>query len=169
MRRPPAVLRVAAALALTAACGPVTGSGELPVGSACAQTAECVPGAVCHSGYCVGDGVLRVTLTWSSAADFDLHLRTPGGAEIFWDHRSAEGGTLDLDQCVTGCAEGPHVENIVFRESAPAGRYEVWVEQFSGEAGGLFTIEVQGAVRQTFTGTLAAEAGATSQLFSFSR
>jgi hypothetical protein len=133
-----------------------TGSGSLAVGEACEETEECVPGSVCFNKYCVGAGNLRVSLAFSVDSDFDLHVLTPGGSEIYYGETEANGGTLDVDQCVLPCGAGAHVENIVFDDTALSGQYEVWVVNFGGRAAGDFSIEVAGDVSAAFEGSLPA-------------
>lgn len=133
-----------------------TGSGTLAVGEACDETEECVPGSVCFNKYCVGAGTLRVSLAFSVDADFDLHVLTPGGSEIYFAEPEANGGTLDVDQCILPCGDEPHAENVVFDETALAGDYEVWVVNFGGRAAGDFRIEVAGDVSASFEGSLPA-------------
>lgn len=145
----------------------LTGRGTKQPGEACTETEECVPGSVCFNEFCVGAGALRVSLAFTVDSDFDLHLETPLGSHIYYANKNADGGTLDVDQCVSSCGEGSHVENIVFDDNAPAGEYEVWVENFDGEAAGSFTIEVAGAVNRSFSGSLPASFGASSDRFTF--
>ncbi|CAE7213648.1 unnamed protein product [Symbiodinium sp. CCMP2456] len=80
-------------------------------------------------------GVLVASLSWTSADDLDLHMLLPGGQEISYRHKTAEGGELDVDMCVQGkhggnCADRP-VENIVFQDDPPAGRYKIFVQNFN--------------------------------------
>ncbi|CAE7227441.1 unnamed protein product [Symbiodinium sp. CCMP2592] len=80
-------------------------------------------------------GVLVASLSWTSADDLDLHMLLPGGQEISYRHKTAEGGELDVDMCVQGkhggnCADRP-VENIVFQDEPPAGRYKIFVQNFN--------------------------------------
>jgi hypothetical protein len=133
-----------------------TGAGTVAVGEPCDETEECIPGSVCFNKFCVGAGNLRVSLGFSVDADFDLHVLTPGGVEIYFFEPEANGGTLDVDQCVTPCGREPHAENIVFDDTALAGEYEVWVVNFLGRAAGDFRIEVAGDVSSTFQGSLPA-------------
>lgn len=134
-----------------------TGTGTVEVGEPCDETEECVPGSVCFNKYCVGAGTLRVSLAFTVDSDFDLHVLTPGGLEINWATDEANGGRLDVDQCVATCEDGePHVENVVFDESALSGEYEVWVVNFDGRGAGDFRIEVAGDVTATFEGSLPA-------------
>lgn len=84
------------------------------------------------------NGVIVASLAWSTADDLDLHVQTPDGTEINYQHRQAAGGELDVDMCVSGkhgkfCTERP-VENVVFLHRAPKGRYEVYVQNFNFHA-----------------------------------
>lgn len=124
------------------------------IGEACTATEQCGAGGECFNGYCVGTGAMRVSLAFSLASDLDLHMIVPSGEEIAWNHKTAGGGQLDLDQCANGgCTALPHAENIVFAEAPPPGTYEVWVVNYDGEAG-AFSIEVSGEVDQEFSGVV---------------
>jgi hypothetical protein len=138
-----------------------TGSGTVAVGEACEETQECIPGSVCFNKYCVGAGNLRVSLAFSVDADFDLHVLTPGGFEIYFAAPEGNGGTLDVDQCVLACGTSPHAENIVFDDTALSGDYEVWVVNFGGRAAGDFSIQVAGDVEASFQGSLPAGSSAS--------
>jgi uncharacterized protein YfaP (DUF2135 family) len=143
-------------------------AGMIQVGDPCTPQDACVPGSECFNGYCVGSGTLRVSLAFEANSDFDLHLLTPLGNEIYFSNDTADGGTLDVDQCIGGCPEpGTHVENIVFMATAPSGVYEAWVENYNGLNAGTFTIEVAGDVNQTFNGSLTATSGEESMHFMF--
>ena len=115
---------------------------------------------MCFNKYCVGAGTLRISLAFSVDADFDLHVLTPGDSEIYYAAREANGGTLDVDQCILACGTEPHAENVVFDETALAGVYEVWVVNFAPRAAGDFSIEVAGDVSASFQGSLPATADA---------
>jgi hypothetical protein len=81
----------------------------------------------------VGDGSVRVTLTWDSDDDVDLHVIDPFGSRINYVERtSPSGGTLDRDDNVNRCgidAEPGGVENVFWPSSpvAPSGTYTVEV------------------------------------------
>ncbi len=130
-------------LALAASTSDGGGGDKMP-GEACSGDEECVEGSICFNEFCVGDGVLRFTLAWSVDSDFDLHVMTPRGSHIYWQSTTGDGGTLDVDQCVSNCSAGSHVENVVFTESAPLGQYQYWVENFNGRSAGPFTVSVSG-------------------------
>lgn len=147
-------------------CGE-TGMGATPPGDPCDETAECIPGSVCFNEYCVGAGSLRVSLAFEVDSDFDLHVQTPSGDEIFFLNRTADGGELDVDQCIQPCGTEAHAENVVFDGSVLPGRYEVWVVNFDGRAAGDFTIQVAGDVTETFTGSLPATSSAESTRYTF--
>jgi hypothetical protein len=137
-------------------------------GDTCADSTQCQPGKICFNKFCVGTGSLRVSLAFSTDSDFDLHVRTPMGSEIYYANPTADGGYLDVDQCVTPCGVGHHVENVFF-EGSVSGRFDVFVVNFDGRGSGEFSIEVASAAfpTQTFTGYLNPPAGNPSQTFSF--
>ncbi|MCC7109808.1 MAG: hypothetical protein IT382_11005 [Deltaproteobacteria bacterium] len=135
---------------------PVTSGDECTTDSDCGQNAEC------ESGTCVGVGLLQVTLTFEVDADYDLHVITPSGEEIYFGNTDASGGTLDVDQCIVACGPGTHVENVFFNDGVENGLYQAWVENFDGRQGGAFRIEVSGAATTQLTGVLAAESSARS-------
>ena len=62
----------------------------------------------------------------------DIHVRTPGGTEIWYSNTfdSISGGRLDQDDIPNQI--GLYIENIYFPSdgSAPEGTYEVWVENY---------------------------------------
>jgi hypothetical protein len=136
-------------------------------GHPCTAAEQCTPGNDCFGGYCVGAGVLRVSLSFFVNSDFDLHLTTPNLNQIYYGNQTADGGTLDVDQCVgNSCDSSEHVENIVFTTAA-AGTYDLWVVNYSGNLAGAFTISVSGATTQTFSGSLPALSMAESTHFQF--
>jgi len=163
---------VFAAVAALASCGGEStrrdeGRGDTPVGEVCTETFECVPNSICFSEFCVGQGSLRTSLSFFDDTDLDLHLLTPSGTEIYFAS-SGEGGFLDVDQCVSSCGEGPHVENIVFDSAPASGRYEIWVENYDGRATATFDIEISGDdVATNFAGSVGAEFGEESEHFFF--
>lgn len=138
-------------------------------GDPCENNWDCVPGSICfNASYCVGSGSLRVTLSFETDSDFDLHVLTPGGSEIYYANERADGGFLDVDQCVGLCGTETHVENVVFDDTAASGTYQIWVVNYDGRAAGPFSVEVvTDAGVEDFHGTLPAEADAESERFSF--
>jgi hypothetical protein len=152
-----------------AGTGGTTGTGTVPPGDPCNGTVDCTPGSICWNEICIGEGSLRFSLAWTVASDFDLHVQTPAGTEIYYGNSSAEGASLDVDDCVgNSCRnpEGTHVENIFWADVAASGTYLVWVENYNGGAAGDFTIEVGGASAGPFTGSLSATSGESSEQFS---
>lgn len=136
-------------------------------GEACVPNG-CQSGSACFEGVCVGVGRLRFSLSWTAISDFDLYVLTPQGNEISYSNRTADGGELDVDDCIGGncrVVQGVHVENVFFPTDFPSGRYQTWVENFNGGAAGSFTLEVSGAGNGSFTDMLTAAAGAQSQRF----
>jgi len=146
----------------------VTRGGTKEVGESCTASMECVPGSVCFNQYCVGQGALRISLGFSVDSDFDLHVLTPLGSEIYYANRIADGGELDVDQCVSSCGSLSHAENVTF-DTAPSGTYEIWVLNYDGRGSGPFNIEVAGATSRTFMSSLPATSHAESQHFTFTR
>ena len=146
---------------------PEVGSGMS--GDLCVLDNDCVNGSVCFGEVCVQQGVFRVSLSWEVSSDFDLHVRTPSGAEVSFVVTNVAGGALDVDDCIdSDCnSSGTHVENIFFNSEADAGSYDVWVVNFNGDKSGSYTIEVAGAVEAGWSGELPASEGATSPEYSF--
>ena len=151
-----------------ASTGVCTNAGE--AGDPCENDWDCVPGSICFdASYCVGAGTLRVTLSFDVDSDFDLHVVTPHGNELHYATPIADGGELDVDQCVDPCGAGPHVENVVFADTAPSGSYQLFVVNYDGRAGGPFRIEVAtDHGTQELSGELPATEGAESQRFDVS-
>jgi hypothetical protein len=125
-------------------------------------------GLLCVNSYCVGEGVLRFSMLFDVDSDFDIHVKTPEGNEIYYANRMADNGNLDVDQCVSSCGAGQHVENIVFSPTATAGTYTVWAVNYQGRATGMFELDaVADGQTQSFTGTLPAQDMAVSQMFTY--
>ena len=142
-------------------------------GDPCNGTIDCTPGSICYSNICVQEGVLRFSLSWDADVDFDLHVLTPDGQEIYWENDSASGGLLDVDDCVGGLCElmdNKHVENVFFDETAMSGQYTYFVQNFSGVLPGTFTLVVakDGDVVATQTGSLVAEKDIRSMMYTYS-
>jgi hypothetical protein len=76
-------------------------------------------------------GTVKVSLSWDTLSDVDLHLVEPTGQEIYWDNsQSASGGVLDLDSNA-GCEiDRVNNENISWPAGAtpPLGEYIVRVD-----------------------------------------
>lgn len=81
-----------------------------------------------------GTGAFQATLNWinyaGSTTDYDLHLTTPNGTEIYFGHKTGDGFELDRDVIST---IGNCTENIYsVSESLPKGTYLVRVHHYSG-------------------------------------
>ena len=122
--------------------GATGGSGV--AGDPCEFTPDCMDGLTCYEGICVGAGELRFSMSWMDDTDIDLHVITPAGNEIYYADESYDGGTLDVDDCVSGiCAvqDGAHVENVVFEGTPMRGTYEFWAHNYDGEMRAMVKIE----------------------------
>jgi hypothetical protein len=72
-------------------------------------------------------GKLEIILAWEDRNDLDLHVRCPSGEQIFYDHRTACGGTLDVDANANpDRSTDTPAEHVSFADPAP-GRYQVVV------------------------------------------
>lgn len=103
-------------------------------------------------------GALVFTLRWERAADLDLHVEEPSGAEI-WSRRKtgtspslpptgmpmADGGYLDADANAQCLLDGRQRESVIYPLSAPPGRYRVRVDTFSlcGQTTAYWRLEVR--------------------------
>lgn len=74
---------------------------------------------------------VRVSLLWNTHDDLDLHVIAPSGEEIWYNNKLSRcGGELDVDRNVRGETAKP-VENIRWRRGeAPAGDYQVIVQNY---------------------------------------
>ncbi|MFY9239480.1 MAG: hypothetical protein WAO78_11535 [Roseovarius sp.] len=89
-------------------------------------------------------GELNFALYWNSIDDIDLHVTCPSGERVYFNARSACGGTLDIDANAAGRRVSDPVENIFFANLLP-GQYEVSVYLFSDRTPGPkpFTLRVR--------------------------
>jgi hypothetical protein len=100
----------------------------------------CSSGQACVNAVCVGQGQLRITLTWDTNGDMDLHVLPPPPCttEIAWTRTTACGGTLDRDDT---SGRGP--ENIFWASSYTPGTYRICPEAYSSAvANSLWTLTV---------------------------
>lgn len=119
----------------------------------------------------VGDGSVRVTLTWDGDDDVDLHVIDPSGFRInYIDRTSPSGGTLDRDDNVGVCGVDPEpggVENVFWASSppAPSGTYTVEVRSYNdcppAEASFTLQVFVGGFLVETRTGSAGGGGGST--------
>ena len=78
-------------------------------------------------------GDIQITLHWHNRNDLDLWCQDPTGEQIYYGHpRANSGGELDFDMNAGAEAfSSDPVENIHWpRNSAPRGRYRVYVNYF---------------------------------------
>ena len=98
----------------------------------------------------VGEGDVKVSVSWNSATDVDLHVTEPTGETIYYGHPgSSSGGQLDLDSNPNCRIDGIQNENIVWPEDmAPNGEYTVKVKMYNdceiGRAGGTVKLKYCG-------------------------
>lgn len=76
-------------------------------------------------------GDVAISLAWNTRDDLDLHVVTPRGEEISYNHKKSQcGGELDVDMNVNGESTSP-VENVYWPVGgAPVGKYKVIVQNF---------------------------------------
>jgi uncharacterized protein YgiM (DUF1202 family) len=112
-----------------------------------------------EGGAPLGAGELQVTLQWDNLADMDLAVSEPGGTGIdYFNRRSVNGGTLDVDSNFPCGQNLNYVENIFWPpNAAPPGTYTVYVTQYSdcgaGNANWTLTVRADGRVIMTQTGS----------------
>jgi hypothetical protein len=140
--------------------GPSCGNGRLEPGEDCELDADCQSGQECASCRCVGTGDVRITLTWGTIDDLDLHVIDPLGEEIYYRNLfSTSGGALDVDaNAACGSPTTNAVENVFWSAGgAPAGTYTVLVdywESCSGVAEIPFVVRtLVDGIERPFTGT----------------
>ena len=107
-------------------------------------------------------GKVQVILAWDDETDLDLIVACPGGGSIsFRSRQGCGGGQLDVDRNAQPPRRRDAVENISWPEQAPAGRYEIIVENNSPQqrnappTGFRVTVRVEGQPDRTFTGRAA--------------
>ncbi|MDR3519059.1 MAG: hypothetical protein P4M00_24945 [Azospirillaceae bacterium] len=106
-------------------------------------------------------GKVQIILAWDDINDLDLYVRCPNGHElIYYKHRTACGGTLDVDANGDArTATTTPVENVYFPEPPPPGRYVVLVDPFAMRPGAgatsafRLTIRREGQPDQVIRGT----------------
>jgi len=130
---------------------------------------RCPTGEACVAGVCVGNGQLRISMTWDVMGDLDLHVVPPCGTEIYYGRLMACGGELDVDSCPAlspssaragDTCHGP--ENVFWASSPPSGTYVVCANPWRQGAGAMrYTITVTRGttVLRTWTGTRSGSAG----------
>lgn len=96
------------------------------------------------------DGKLRVSLSWFNYDDLDLHLIEPGGNRICYSNKRSRFGFLDVDMNAGGGTTREAVENIIYRDTVPEGKYYVEVNNFAKretiDTGFIIQIEADGQI-----------------------
>jgi hypothetical protein len=106
-------------------------------------------------------GKLEIVLAWDDRNDLDLHVFCPDGQELYFQARSACGGTLDVDANRNPeDATATPVENAVW-ETPPPGRYRIVVDPYAmrDHPASRFrvTIRQDGKADRTVEGTATAD------------
>lgn len=103
-----------------------------------------------------GTGFFQATLNWvnqsNQTTDYDLHLTTPSGTEIYFAHKNGNGFELDRDVI---SSLGTCVENIyTINDNIERGTYVVRVHHYSGATGKPYSCRVilGGRVVASYTG-----------------
>ncbi len=97
---------------------------------------------------------LLIEMTFLVDCDFDLHVVTPSGTEIYYGNTEEDGGELEDDLCISSCGGGIHREAVYFCSILHPGKYQVWAENYDGRARGGFNLLVGGAVSTSHMGFL---------------
>ena len=106
-------------------------------------------------------GDITISMLWDSEDDFDLHVFTPDGTEIYYSNPAAAGGELDVDaNSDSDNLSSSPVENIYFADPVP-GQYWVYVNNYEDrtpDSAGNYLVRVTvGNESRTYTGSLADE------------
>jgi uncharacterized protein YfaP (DUF2135 family) len=106
-------------------------------------------------------GDITISMLWDSGDDFDLHVFTPDGTEIYYSNPAAAGGELDVDaNSESDNLSSSPVENIYFANPVP-GQYWVYVNNYldrTPDRAGNYLVRITvGGQSETFTGSLANE------------
>ena len=130
----------------------------------------CPADQACAAGVCVGNGNLRITMTWDRMGDMDLHVVPPCGTEIYYGRQVACGGNLDVDSCPaqspsssypsgTDPCTGP--ENIYWAGTPANGTYVVCANPWalSTTVNYRVTVTRGTTVIRTWTGSRSGSAG----------
>ena len=110
-----------------------------------------------------GNPRFNLQFTNEQKVDLDLYVQTPNGSLIYFQKKTGQGGSLDLDCHCTNCINGPN-ENIYWTPgTAPAGTYKFYVKYYekctvSGTTGASsdYTVRVleNDKIKDTKKGTL---------------
>jgi hypothetical protein len=114
------------------------------------------------------DGEVKVTLTWqTSGIDLDLKLIDPCGNQIYYGAKTQtcndETGELDVDDL----GQGNLIENIAYADGAPAGDYQVIVDNFTNTSTESYTLKIiYGREVDIYNGSIGPGGGDDSYNFS---
>lgn len=107
-------------------------------------------------------GRVQVILAWDNESDLDLFVSCPDGDIVSYQSRKGcGGGELDIDRNAQAPLRSDAVENIVWPEKAPAGRYGISVEhnghlQRTPQPSSFrVTVRVEGQPDRSFSGRVA--------------
>ncbi len=92
------------------------------------------------------DGRITITLHWRSTDDLDLHCITPKGGHIYYGHKNADGGYLDVDMNVHGESSNA-IEHIYF-DTPEQGEYSVYIDNYKDRTEGDVTADLIVAVER---------------------
>ncbi len=107
------------------------------------------------------EGDVQITLAWDDYNDLDLHVYTPKKERIFFNKKKSScGGELDVDMNVKPESKTP-VENVVWKNSPPKGKYKVVVHFYRHHKKGgtkkesryRLRVSIKGVVRE-YTGII---------------
>jgi Putative metal-binding motif len=89
-------------------------------------------------------GQIQITLSWNTAADIDLYVSDPTGAQLsYMERQVASGGVLDHDArgaCAPDTMSQGTIENVYWSSpNPPRGQYTVELHNYSACGGGSVT------------------------------
>ena len=104
---------------------------------------------------------VRFELTWDNSNDVDLHVKEPGGFELYYSQTTSPNGGFYITDNTAGF--GP--ENVIYTSHVPAGTYTSFALNFDGKNADNYTLKYfrNEILQTTTTGTLQAVEGAQSE------
>ena len=138
-------------------------------GEACSSDGTCGGDLYCLANECTQVDQMQVSLSWSTQVDLDLYVKNPAGETIYYRNREgADGAEFQSDRCIVDCDDELIRETVIWKGAPRKGTYTVWAKNFDGRAGTSFQVEVARAGQiETFSGSVTAQEGSTSQEFTF--